>query len=408
MNILFLSQRVPEPPNKGDKIRAHHLARRLSRRHSVHLGFLLDEEGEEPYARAAQGWAASCHWHRHGRATSALRGVGSALRGRPISAGWFHSNALRKDVAALVRAHRFDVAVAYCSSMAPYLDAFEGPRVVDLVDIDSEKWRQYAERASGLKRAVYSLEHRLLRRYEREIVRTSDRVVVISQAEKESLARFADVSGVDVISNGVELDQWAETSTETPRSGLVFVGALDYFANADGIEHFAREVFPRIRDAAPGTRLSIVGRRPGPSTNALASIDGVDVVGEVADPAPYVWRAAVSVAPLRIAQGLQNKVLEAMAAGTPVVASPAAARGVDGAGEDEILVGDGTEDFAEKTLRLLRDPEGARRRAARAHAFVVDHYSWDRSAEEFEGVLLKAIRSYGARRGETAPREGAP
>ncbi len=393
MNILYLAQRVPEPPNKGDKIRSHHLARRLAARHAVHLGFLLDDASEAPFARAAAGWAASCRWRVRGRMSSAVHGASSALRGRPISSGWFRSPGLARDLDATMRETAFDVAVAYCSSMATYLERFEGPRVLDLVDVDSEKWKQYAARSVPPRRTIFALEHRLLRREERRLVDAYERGVVISGAERDLLGETGPIANVSVVSNGVDVESWTSTAPAPPRRGLVFVGALDYFANADGIAHFARAVFPRIRAAVPETRLEIVGRRPGGAVRDLASIDGVDVVGEVDDVRPHVWGAAVCVAPLRIAQGLQNKVLEAMAAGTPVVATPAAVRGFDGAERGCVAVAPTDEEFVKEVVTLLRDREEGGRRAARARELVSTRYSWDRSARDFEAILEDAVRS---------------
>jgi glycosyltransferase involved in cell wall biosynthesis len=173
----------------------------------------------------------------------------------------------------------------------------------------------------------------------------------------------------------------------------VFVGALDYFANADGIARFAHEAFARVRAALPEARLRIVGRRPGADVLALGEIPGVEVVGEVADVRPELWGAGVAVVPLRIAQGLQNKVLEALAAGVPVVSSGAAVRGIKGYPGRHFLVAESAEDFADAVLRVLRDPELGGRLAAQGRALVEERYSWDRSAAEYLSVLESAISS---------------
>jgi polysaccharide biosynthesis protein PslH len=393
MNILFLTQRVPEPPNKGDKIRSHHLARRLALRHSVHLAFLLDGPEEEGSARAAKGWAASASWRQRQPVESAWRSVWSAVRGRPMSSGFFRSRALANDVTRLLKREKFDVAVSYCSSMAPYLEGFRGPKVLDLVDVDSEKWKQYAQRAGFGKSAVYDCEHRLLRRYEKRLLQEFDRVIVISRAEREQLARFAEVSRVAVISNGVDAESWRGPESRPDARDLVFVGALDYFANADGIVHFVGEIFPLIRARRPQIRIKIVGRRPTPGVRELAQVDGVDVIGEVDDVRPYVWGSEVFVAPLRIAQGLQNKVLEAMAASVPVVATPAAVRGIEGTPQEHFGVADSPEAFAAEVVALLEDRERAAAMAQRARALVLSQYTWERAALDFENELRGAVQN---------------
>jgi sugar transferase (PEP-CTERM/EpsH1 system associated) len=407
MNVLFLSPRPPDPPNKGDKIRSHHFARRLAARHRVHLGFLADGPEEEAGARAAASWAASARWHSRPRVARAVASAASALRGRPMSTGYFHSPELARDVSEIGRRESIDVSVAYCSSMAPYLEHVEGAKVLDLVDIDSEKWRQYASRSTFPRSTVYSCEHRLLRRYESEIVREFDRVVVISSAERDELARFAPVDNVDVVPNGVDAEAWKRSGEPATGEDLVFVGALDYFANVDAIEWFATHVFPRVRARRPLSRLRIVGRRPAPQVVALGRIDGVEVVGEVVDARPFVWKAAVAVAPLRIAQGLQNKVLEAMAAGTSVVATPAAVRGIEEAGEEQVLVGRNEEELADRCVRLLESPDARGRLAARARSFVESRYSWDAAAQTLERILEQAVHARAARAGALAGKGAA-
>lgn len=395
MRILFLSQRVPDPPNKGDKIRSHHLARRLARNHELHVACLLDDLGETSDADVMRGWAASGHTALRRPIQSIVEGSLCVMHGEPISAGWFFHRGLAQEVQRLLSERRFDVVWCYCSSMARYVSTFRGARVLDFVDVDSEKWRQYAERSSYPKRAVYSLEHRLLRKYEARLMSDFDRTVVISPAEKRALEDNPGIERTRVIANGVDFALWSEREPSATSEDLVFVGALDYFANAEGIIGFARNVFPAIRRRSPGTRLKVVGRRPGEDVLALRSIEGVDVIGEVPDARPFVWNSGVVVVPLHIAQGLQNKVLEAMAAGVPVVASPAALRGLDGQGSAKVPArcARSDEEFVEGTIDLLQNREQARALADEAKCLVAERFSWDKAAKEMEEVLVEAVEA---------------
>jgi len=391
MNILFLSQRVPEPPNKGDKIRSHHLARRLAERHAVHVACLVDDPGEVVHAEAARRWAASVTWRVRRPAESVLRGAASALGGNPLTAGYFRSGALAGDVARLRAETRFDVLVAYCSGMARYAAGASEAKVLDLVDVDSEKWREYARRAAFPKGAVYALEHRLLQGYERRLVREFDRSILISEEERDTLGRFADVTKVAVVANGVDAEWLARKTPRTPGATLVFVGALDYFANEDGVTHFCRSVLPRVREHVPEAVLRVVGRRPGPRITELGGLPGVKVVGEVADMRPELWGASIAVVPLRIAPGLQNKVLEAMAAGTPVVATRAALKSIDGKPGEHFAAADDPEEFAEAIARFVEHPAEADTVAGRARELVSRRYSWESKAREYEAVLEEAV-----------------
>jgi sugar transferase (PEP-CTERM/EpsH1 system associated) len=330
-------------------------------------------------------------------AESALRGAAAAARGAPITSGYFRSGELARAVEDVRARERIDAVLCYCSGMAPYaLDGPE-PKVLDLVDVDSEKWREYARRAALPGKAVYGLEHRLLRRYERRLVGEFDRSILISAEERDLLAAFADASRVAVVSNGVEADWLARRDARPREPRLVFVGALDYFANVDGIRRFARETFPLLRERLPGAALRIVGRRPGPEVRRLGEIPGVQVVGEVADMRPEVWGAAVAVVPLRIAPGIQNKVLEAMAAGTPVVATRAALRSLAGTPGEHFLAADSPEEQVDAIAGLIADPAAADAMAERARGLVRERYSWDRKARDYEDVLLQAVGERAAR-----------
>lgn len=372
--------------------------RRLAARHTVHLGCLLDEPADAAHADSARQWAASVLAPPRAAFESAWRGATGAVVGRPLSVGWFGSGRLAGDVRNLLERESIDVAVSYCSSMAGYLRNFHGPRVLDFVDVDSLKWRQYARRSGFPKSAVYSLEGKLLESWERRLAVEFDRSVIISERERESLAAFADVTRVDVVSNGVDVDYWAAGPPRAPRRELVFVGALDYFANEDGIVDFVQRVFPTVRRRVPDVVLRVVGRQPGPAVLALGNVPGVEVVGEVDDVRPELARAGVAVAPLRIAQGLQNKVLEAMAADVPVVSSASAVRGIDAEAGREFRLAEAPEEWADAIAELLDATDVAGEQATRAAAMVRERYSWDRKASEYEAVFEAACDSWRASR----------
>jgi sugar transferase (PEP-CTERM/EpsH1 system associated) len=392
VRFVFVSQRVPDPPNKGDKIRSHHMMRRIASRHEVHVAFLLDGPEEAEYVEHVRSWAASVHWRIRGRASSALRGAGSAARGRPISTGWFWDSGLAQEVRTLWSAPT-DAVIAYCSSMTPYVEGFAGARILDLVDVDSEKWKQYSARSSFPRRDVYALEHRLLRSWERSLVRTFDRSLLVSRAERDLLATFADVSRVAVVGNGVDADGFHRPRARETEPILVFVGALDYFANVEGVVRFVRDILPSVRARVPGVRLRIVGRRPAPEVQALAAASGVEVIADPQDVRPHVWSAAVAVAPLWIAQGTQNKVLEAMAAGVPVVATAQAVQGIEGEAGRHFRLADTPEQWAAAVFDLLASPQEADAMTARARDLVQERYSWDRQSERYEGEIVAAVEA---------------
>ena len=264
------------------------------------------------------------------------------------------------------------------------------PRVLDLVDADSAKWEAYASLVPPHRSWLYRLEARRLAAYERFLSRRFRRVLVTTAREARRLDLGAGV--VETVPNGVDSEQFRPAGEPLPQRAptIVFTGQMDYFPNVDAVAWFAREVLPQLAVRVNGLRFLIVGRTPSATVRRLGELPGVEVTGEVTDVRAYLGRAAVFVAPLRIARGVQNKVLEAMASGVPVAMTAEVAAGFEGtpfsAGED-YLVADGAESFVEAVSRLLLDREGALRIATSARRKVSDHCDWGRSMDRLEAIL---------------------
>jgi sugar transferase (PEP-CTERM/EpsH1 system associated) len=321
---------------------------------------------------------------------SALSLFSALLLGRPLTVGYFSDPALDRRVAALSE-DGFDVVLSSCSSTARYALATRTlPRVLDLVDADSAKWEAYASLVSPPRSWLYSLEARRLAAYERLLSRRFRRVLVTTAREARRLDLAAGV--VDTVPNGVDSDRFrpaGEPLTQrTPT--IVFTGQMDYFPNVDAVAWFAREVLPELAARVNGVRFVIVGRGPSEAVRRLGDLPGVEVTGEVADVRPYLEQAAAFVAPLRIARGIQNKVLEALASGVPVAMTGGVAAGFEGtsltAGED-YLVADGAEPFADAVSRLLLDREFALRLATSARRKISSDCTWERSMDRLECIL---------------------
>jgi sugar transferase (PEP-CTERM/EpsH1 system associated) len=360
--LLFLAHRIPYPPNKGDKIRAWHMLDHLLRDWEVDLGCLVDDPADLQYLPLLRARCASVE---HGVIKPGGR-IGRALRalrpGQPISLGWFHDARLAAWVREQLATRRYDAVFAYSSAMAPYLmgtDVRGARRVLDMVDVDSEKWLAYAADARLPLRQVWRREARTLLAFERRAAAAFDRTLLVS---REEAARFAElapesIARVDWVANGVDLDHFDPTpETSNPYEGaapvIVFTGTMDYRPNVEAVTWFAEQVLPTLRSrGTPPPEFHIVGARPSDAVRLLASQPGVHVVGAVADMRPYIAHAAVAVAPLRIARGIQNKVLEAMAMARPVVASPEAYEGVRARQGRDLLVADG----AAQTIARIED-----------------------------------------------------
>lgn len=395
MKILFLSHCVPFPPNKGEKIRAYNEIRYLAERNDVSVLALARYGESDAEADALRGFCELVEVFPLDRKGALLRvAVGFLQRSKPLTLSYFWSRSLATRVKELSKENDYDVVMAYTCAMAPYADLVSArAKVLDLVDVDSSKWSQYSEVARFPKKAVYALESGRLRTYEKTLGSRFDRLFVTTSRELNLLHDGELTGGADAIRNGVDFDFYGEASEQrsaNPR--IVFTGQMDYFGNESGIVHFAVKIFPSLRRRFPDLELHIVGRSPTVRVRKLAEMDGVTVTGEVPDIRPFLRQAWVFVAPLQIAQGVQNKVLEAMATGLPVVCSERVMSGLlDGGfrpGQDVMVAASDTE-FEEKTAALISDAELRMAIAKRARRQVLESYSWDRNMNILQGRLLE-------------------
>ena len=380
-DLMFLSHRIPYPPDKGEKIRAWHILDRLARTHRIHLGCFIDDPldwAHVPHLTARFADVACFDVDRRWRKLTTL----ARLRpGQPLSLGYFEDARLRRWTR-----HKLDSGIdrvfVYCSAMAPYVIEARGVhRVLDMVDVDSEKWAEYAARAIWPARWVWARESRSLLAFERRAALAFEHTIFVSQAECrrfETLAPEA-VGRVGWCDNGVDLAKFSPAHAfPAPFSAggqdLVFTGTMDYWPNADAVQWFAREVLPFLQPISPSLRFWIVGANPANEVQRLAALPGVYVTGRVADTRPYLAHAAAVVAPLRIARGIQNKVLEAMAMGRPVIASPQAFEGVRATPGRALLVADGAAATARQIAAVLQGRYPGIGAAARAA--MEQNYPW--------------------------------
>jgi sugar transferase (PEP-CTERM/EpsH1 system associated) len=388
--ILYVVHRVPYPPDKGDRIRAYHLLRHLAERADVHLACLADEPVSEPTRAALEGLCARVAVVPLGRWSRWLWALLAAGTGGSISEGAFHSPALLRVVRRWEAEVPFRAALASASSVAPYLGILElrhVPAIVDLVDVDSQKWLDYAAAGRGPRSWVYRLEGRRLRRREQALAGWVRAVTVVSEHEAALYRGLMPGGPVHVVPNGVDHVYFHPPASRPEENGCVFVGALDYRPNVDAACWFAREVWPAVHARHPAARLRLVGRRPAPEVCCLAAIAGVEVVGQVPDVRPYVAAAAVAVAPLRIARGVQNKVLEAMAMARPVVASPQALAGLGDRPDLPALRAEGPCEWAGLVGSLLDDEDQRRQLGAAGRRYVERHHHWEHCLGAFLPLL---------------------
>jgi sugar transferase (PEP-CTERM/EpsH1 system associated) len=403
--ILFLAHRIPYPPDKGDKIRSYHWLRALAERHTVHLGTFIDDPADWTHVEAVKRMCEETCIRALNPSVARFRSAAGFLRGEPLTLAYYDDRELRRWILELATRRPLAGIFVFSSSMAQYAEGLPlrncAARVIDFCDVDSDKWRQYAATHRLPLKAVYAREARTLAMAEARYVREFDASIVISEVEAQILRGIAggDPRRVQVVTNGVDIEYF-DPARQAPNPfpvgsrPIVFTGAMDYQANVDGVQWFAREVLPKVKLREPSAVFVIVGSNPLPKVRALAAQPSVIVTGRVPDVRPYLAHAGVVVAPLRIARGLQNKVLEALAMARPVVATENAIQGIPDARRAGVRIAQGPDAMVDAILAILGAGEGGQP----GRDFVQRRYGWDASLSVVtalfpEGRIMPSIES---------------
>jgi sugar transferase (PEP-CTERM/EpsH1 system associated) len=399
-NLLFLTQRLPYPPMKGEKIRPLQILRYLTQWYDVHLGCLIDEPADWQHVDTIRAMCRDVHVAALDRRVARLMCLRGLLTGESLSVVFFRDRGLTRWVTDVVNRVRPEVIFVNSGNMAPYILDLPrtGLRVVDLADVDSEKWRAYAEAGKPPMQWVYQREWRKVAALERRIAQDCDLATFVSDAEAALFASllpdFADrIKGV---SSGVDHRYFDPTPGfpavyDTALPTFVFTGTMDYPPNVDAVVWFADVILPIIRRNVPNAQFYIVGNNPSEAVQRLAKLEGVFVTGRVPDVRPYIFHATAGVAPMRIARGIQNKVLEAMSLGKPVIVTSGALEGIEAEPGRELILADTPEDFAAAAIRLASNGDPTAIGAA-ARQRVLKDYDWSARLSRYDSLLQPDIR----------------
>ena len=388
--LLFLAHRIPFPPNKGDKIRSFHLLRHLSTHYAIHLGAFVDDPDDWQYQDALKPYCASIKLLPLNPRRAKLASLTGLLTGEALTLPYYRNTALQRWAAGLADTGTVSRGLAFSSAMAQFMPDTLERRVLDMVDVDSDKWTQYAQTQRWPLAWVYGREGRKLAEWEGRVAQNFDATLLVSQAEAALLQQRAPHAHhkITAFENGVDAEYFSPDRDYAnpyvqPDQNIVFTGAMDYWPNVDAVTWFAEHIFPRVREVIPGAQFTIVGSRPSEAVLALACHPGVVVTGGVPDVRPYLAHAACAVAPLRIARGVQNKVLEAMAMARPVIASAQAAEGLRAEAGRDFTLAQGEAEFARAVVDTLQHPESA----ALARECVLAHYDWARNLAVIDALF---------------------
>lgn len=394
--VLFLAHRVPFPPDRGDKIRSNHLLRRIAELAPVHVGALADDAADMAHEGEVAALAAS-HCVVRRTAPLPLAALAALGQGLPVSLAAFSSSRLQRWVHQVLETRPISAIFVFSGQMAQYVPPeFRGRVVMDFVDVDSAKFEAYARTGALPRRLLYAREARLLRRFEEAAARRATTSLFVSREERALFeSRLSGTARPDVraLGNGIDTELFdpaavkpaPELAGEGP--AIVFTGQMDYPPNITAVELFAHEVMPLIRQTHPDARFAVVGRAPTPAVRALEGINGTLVTGAVPDVRPWLAGADLVTAPLLIARGVQNKVLEAMAMARPVLLTPAAATGIGGTDGEHFALAEAPLALAGRALALLADRAAADELGAAARRFVVAECGWNRVLAPLQALL---------------------
>lgn len=389
-DLLFLAHRIPFPPDKGDKIRAWHLLSHLAQRYRVHLAAFVDDPDDWKHVAKLEGVCASTYFAGLDPARAKLKSLAGLLTGDPLTLPYYRHPGLQTWVDQRLASGVARVLV-YSSAMARFvIQAAATRRVMDFVDIDSDKWRQYATSKPWPLSWLYRREADRLLDWERRVAACFDASLFVSETEAADFRALAPESAARIghYYNGVDAAYFSpERDYPNPYApgveALAFTGAMDYWPNVDAVEWFAREALPGLRRERPNLVFAIVGSKPAPRVKALESLPGVRVTGRVEDVRPWLAHADAVVAPLRIARGIQNKVLEGMAMACNVVATPQALEGIHARADVEVRVATDAAGLIRETLAALNGPDlgpAARQR-------VLQDFAWDAALARVDQLL---------------------
>jgi len=453
MKILYISHRIPYPPNKGDKIRSFNEIKYLSQRHEIHLACLADDPKDLKYEDDLRNFCKSTNVVLINPKIAKLKSIFYLLTKQPLTIPYFYSKKLQQTIDHLLSANHYDAIFCFSSPVAEYVfkskllvssclklekslvkgspvtrnelpetsnqqpstsnqppatgnkkpvtsNQQPATKIMDFVDVDSDKWAQYARYASFPKSWIYKLEGKRLSRYERKVAESFDHCIFVTNAEGKIFeSKNPGIKNITVIQNGVDLDYFSprfneqqETSLQQPATSnqqpvIVFTGAMDYYANVDGVVWFTKEILPLVKQEIPEIRFYIVGSNPTKEVLSLSDNNDVTVTGYVPDTREYLGKATVVVVPLRIARGIQNKILEAMAMGIPVVTTPQAFEGIEAQPGRDLISGENAEKIAEGVIKLIREASLRKSLGDNARRVIENNYSWTKNLEKLDRIL---------------------
>ena len=401
--LLFLCHRIPFPPNKGDKIRSYHLLKYLSEHYRVYLGTFIDDADDWQYVEKVEALCEACLFINLNPLQAKMKSISGLVTGDALTLPYYRSRELQNWVKAKVDGEKIDIAVAMSSPMAQFLEGMSAQlntQIIDLVDIDSDKWLQYANAMKWPMSWVYRREADKLLAYEKKIAKQFDMSFFVSSTEADMFKRKVPelAEKVSFYNNGVDSDYFSSSAMPDcdpvypdEHLPIVFTGAMDYWPNVDAVYWFAHDILPSLRQQYPDLHFYIVGSKPTEKVQNLEQLEGITVTGRVEDIRPYIHYAFAAVAPMKIARGIQNKVLEAMAMEKSVVVTSMGLEGIKAVPDKEVLIADTAQEFIHQISSLIEHDKADIGTAARQRVMV--DFSWDSSLPVIKSTIERLLEN---------------
>lgn len=394
-SLLYLVHRIPFPPNKGDKIRSFNWLKGLSERYKIYLGCFIDDPDDEQYQQELQKYCEEIFVLKLNPTTAKMKSLKGLLTNDALTLPYYYSAEMQAWVDKKIDEEQIDLMLVYSSSMTQYIEGERFAtykRVIDFVDMDSDKWRQYAQSKSWPLSWIYQREAKKLLKYEQQITTEFDSALFVSEMEAKAFRQLMPThqANINFVNNGVDSEYFSPNNTYTnpyPKActPLVFTGAMDYWANVDAVVWFAEKVMESLQRQLPELRFYIVGSNPAPEVIKLQDFPGVEVTGRVEDVRPFIAHAKLVVVPMRIARGIQNKVLEAMAMGKTVLVSPQAFEGISADTERDLVLVSEEHGWQDKLNELL--VQDNLEIGTNARQLVLDKYTWKSNVNKLTEFL---------------------
>ncbi|MCP4671243.1 MAG: TIGR03087 family PEP-CTERM/XrtA system glycosyltransferase [Desulfobacula sp.] len=400
-NILYLCHRIPYPPNKGDKIRSFNEIKYLAENNTIDLISFADDPEDLKYMENLKMYCRQVMIFPLNKVYAKIKGFSSLLTGKSISQGYFYQNKFQNIVNRWIDSEEYDFVICFSSPMAEYIfkgdvlkkDSLSVKLIMDFCDLDSDKWLQYSKRTLFPLNCLYKKEASRLLKFEKKINNKFNQSIFISKQEAGLFRQYyPEAANLHVIPNGVDYEYFSfqkKISNSFPTPMLMFSGAMDYYANIDGVVWFAKKIFPEIKKIIPDVKFYIVGNNPDKNVKDLEKDSSIIVTGFVKDIREYYQAADICVIPLRIARGIQNKVLEAMSSSKPVVTTSITIQGINALPQRDLMVAESVLEFAQTVINLLEDPERMRKLGNSARKFVKENHDWKENLKLLNSQMNK-------------------